>query len=145
MSCANFHLYDDLFLRKSILNSRETGYVGRNEPIYIPNYKRIELTPWRTVILQKLIDTQLVKKSRLLWYSKVHYRSHKGPLVVPILNQMDQVHILPYSFTKIRSNIIVPSTPMSSEWSVPSRHFRPIFYASPISPMCYMSRPSHPP
>jgi hypothetical protein len=54
----------------------------------------------------------------LVWNPKVHYLVHKSPLLVPVLRQMNVVHILPTYFTRIHSNIILSSTYTSSEWSV---------------------------
>jgi hypothetical protein len=42
---------------------------------------------------------------RLLWNPKAHYRVHRNPPLVPILNQKQ-----PPCFFKIHSNIILPST-----------------------------------
>jgi hypothetical protein len=44
---------------------------------------------------------------------------HKSPPLVPVLSQIHQVQIFPPYFTKIHFNIIFPSMPMSSEWSLP--------------------------
>jgi hypothetical protein len=40
--------------------------------------------------------------------------------LAPILGQFNPVHNLPYYFFRINFNIILPSTPMSLEWSVRS-------------------------
>jgi hypothetical protein len=58
---------------------------------------------------------------RLLWNPKVHYRVYNSPPFFPLLRQMNPVHDFPPYFRKIHSNIILPSTPRSSEWSPPFR------------------------
>jgi hypothetical protein len=55
-----------------------------------------------------------------LWNPNFHYRVHNSPPPVPTLSQINPVHKFPPYFPNIQSNIILLSTPTSSEW-VPHR------------------------
>jgi len=66
---------------------------------------------------------------------KVHYRTHKRPPPVSILDQPSPVHIPTSHLLEIRPNIIYPSTPRSPQWSLSLRfpHQDPIHpFSSPI-------------
>jgi len=55
----------------------------------------------------------------ILWNPNVHYRSREYAPHVPLLSQLDPVHTPTSHFLKLHHNIILPSTPASSKWSIP--------------------------
>jgi len=76
---------------------------------------------------------------RPLWNPKFYYHVNNSPPLVPIPSQMHPVHIFPPYFPKIHSNIIIPSTPWSSEWSLPFKFSKQNFVRmSHFSHACYM-------
>jgi hypothetical protein len=81
---------------------------------------------------------------RKLWNPKLHHPIHKYPPPVSILSQLNSAHIPTSHFLKIRLNIILPTAPGSTKWSLSLRfsHLNPI-HASSLPPTRYMSRPSH--
>jgi hypothetical protein len=74
------------------------------------------------------------------------YRFDKSPQIVPILSELNPVHILPYDFFKIDFNINLPSTLKSFKMSLPLSftNKNPV-YIFHISHACYMPQPSHTP
>jgi len=80
----------------------------------------------------------------ILWDPKVHYRSHNSPPPVPILSQLDPVHVTTSHFLKIHLNIIFLYTSGSPQLSLSLRFpHQNTVHASPLPHTRYMLRPSH--
>jgi len=78
---------------------------------------------------------------RISWNPKVLCRINRCPPPVSILRQLDPVNNLMSQFLKFHLNIILPSMPGSSKWSLSLRfpHLNPV-YTFPLPHMCHMSR-----
>jgi hypothetical protein len=97
------------------------------------------LTSWSSVLLQKITGSQLIKKFPAFYEREGSLLIYKCPPSLPILSLINPVHAPPSHFLMIHLNIILPSKPGSSKWSLPSK---PCMHLS--SPhMCYIPHPSH--
>jgi hypothetical protein len=73
-----------------------------------------KLTPWSRVLLEKLrVCSASQEIPRILWNLKVHC-VHKSLPPVPVLSQMNSIHIPKPYFPKIHINVVLPSMPRSS-------------------------------
>ena len=97
----------------------------------------VQHNPWEA---NKFSTSQEIPS--ISWNLKFHYHIHKCPPPVPVLTQIDPVHAPTSHFLKAYINIILPSMPGSSKWSLSLRfpHQNPV-YTSPLPPN--VSCPSH--
>ena len=79
---------------------------------------------------------------RILWNPKVHYRTHKRPPPVSIMDEPNPVNIPTSHLLEIHPSIIHPSTPRSPQWSLSLRfpHQDPIH---PLSSPIRATWPAH--
>ena len=78
-----------------------------------PKFHSHKQTARSGVLLEKLTDSQLIKKFPHIWGPEVHYRTHNSTPPVPVITRSIQ-SMPPFQFLKIHFNIIL-STPRSSK------------------------------
>jgi len=77
---------------------------------------------------------------------KLLYRVFYSPPLVSVLSQLNPVQNLMSCFSKIHSNIILPSTPTSFRWFLPFRYSdQNAVCISHLSHACYMPHAPRPP
>jgi hypothetical protein len=128
---SNVFSYDFVAAYRDVRVSVESRpYLHRRSPI---SADCIEHT---VLVYNLILPSRSREMPHLSWNSKVHYPVHKRPLPVPVLN-----HLQPY-FHKTCFNIILPSMPRSSDWSISFTLSNQIVVRiSHLSHACYMPRP----
>ena len=81
--------------------------------IYLLTYSMEQSPSWEP---NRFSTSQEIR--RILWNPKVHYRVYNSPPSVHILSQINPAHTSPSHFLKIHFNIIFPSMPGPSKWSL---------------------------
>ena len=102
---------------------------------YLLTYSTVQSPPWEANWFAASQEIPRISRN-----PKVHYRTHKRPPPISILDQPNPVHITTSHFLEIHHNIIHPSTPGSPQWSPSLRfpHQDPIHpLSSPIRATCY--------
>ena len=132
---------------------RRSVRISRTERIKNEHMKDIMGVKWKPDIIDIIPTYSMVQSPsseasqeipRISRNPNVHYRTHKRPPPVSILDQPNPVHIPTSHILEIHSNIIRPSTPRSPQWS-PSLRFP---QQDPIHPLLlihtrHMPSPSH--
>ena len=116
---------------------------------HVTNIKTLDYSSQRTHVFVICNDWTIhvfLREWSLFMYSP-HFMEPEDSLPhspVPFLNQIDPVHTPTSYFLKIHLNIILPSTSVSSKWSLSLRflHQNPVC-TSLIPHMFYVPRPSN--
>jgi len=103
-------------------------------------------TPWNKILLEKLRVTQLVKKFPTFLEPQGSLPHSQEPTINPYSKPNEPVHTFPHNFPKIHSNIVLPSMPGSSKWSLLCRFSIWNIICIPyLSHASCMHHSSHPP
>ena len=102
------------------------------------------LTLWSRVLVEKLINSQLVKNFPHFMEPKGSLPHSQVPVTSPYPEPHRSSHSLISHFLKIHLNIILPTMPGFSKWSLSLgfHHQNPV-YTSSLPHTCYMPRPPH--
>jgi len=105
---------------------------------------KIHLGPFYPLLTYSSLFSSRQEFPCILWKPKVHYCIYKCLPPVLILSQINPPHAPTSHFLKIHINIILPSMPGSSKWSLSLRfrHQNPV-YTPTLPHTCYMLHPSH--
>lgn len=103
-------------IRHAVRSGLNVRTYGRT---YLRNYyNSIELA-WITAPRAKLtVPSAREKIRRILWNLKLQYRIHTIPTLALIPHQINPVHTIFSCFHTVNFNIILPSPPRSSKWSL---------------------------
>ena len=106
---------------------------------YLLTYSTVQSPSWETNWFAASQEIPRISRN-----PKVHYRTHKRPPTVSILDQPNPVHIPTTHLLESHPNIIHPSTPRSLQWSLSLRfpHQDPIHPAL-LTHTRHMPSPSH--
>ena len=105
----------------SVIRSLNTVYTYLL--IYLLTYSMVQSHSWEVNWFAPSQEIPRISRN-----PKVHYRTHKRPSPVSILDHPNPVHIPTSHLLEIHPNIIHPSTPRSPHWSLSLRfpHQHPI-------------------
>jgi hypothetical protein len=106
-------------------------------------YKHYLITPWCRVLLEQLTGLQLVKNFPAFHRTRRFITALTSVRHRSILDQPNPVHIPTSQLLEIRPNIIHPSTPRSSQWSLSLRFPTKTLYTPLLTHTRHMASPSH--
>ena len=123
-------------LKTNIFHTHQDNKQSCTTIFYLP-------TPWSRVLLEKLTGSQLVKKFSIFYGTRRCITAFTRARHLSIFSARSIQSMPPSHFLKIQFNIILPSTPGSSKWSLFLRFPPKTLHAPLLSHTCYMLRPSH--